>query len=513
MYSVKYTTILIILGTILYSISLFNGFVWDDELMFNTHLSAAQAYFRPAMSVINRSLSTVFGSQPFIFHLASVGFHIATSVLLFYILKRFFKEYYAWFLALLFLVHPTNVEAVSFASALQEIVFTFIGLAGLFLCVRSKNISIITIFLSILLCTTALLTKETGIVFFAILFCYLLLFHRGNKSAIQFFLAFAIIALFTYGMARITSGALYVQGQGLFPIMRVTLATRLINIPSIILYYVVQFFFPFHLGIAQHWVVHSMDVLHFWFPLVIELSLFFIVCIFYLKTKNKVFLLFFFWFLIGLLPHLQIVPLNMTVAERWLYFPMIGLLGMIGSLCHSEHIRQAQCRLREESSEAKKDSSYAHKSLRMTISVTIIILLFVRSFVRILDWRNGLSLYGSSISATSSFDLQNNMGVELFRAGRYTDAKKYFEVSTRLAPYWWVNWNNGATYEREHNIVKAQECYKKAIRNGDYELAYENLAKIMGAQGRDKNKAKAFLKKALLLFPENETLRIVGSKL
>ncbi|PIV70924.1 hypothetical protein COW57_02525, partial [Candidatus Roizmanbacteria bacterium CG17_big_fil_post_rev_8_21_14_2_50_39_7] len=64
-------------------------------------------------------------SQPFFFHLTSVVFHIATAVLIFYLFKRFFKENIAFFLSLIFLVHPANVEAVCFASALQEVLFTF----------------------------------------------------------------------------------------------------------------------------------------------------------------------------------------------------------------------------------------------------------------------------------------------------------------------------------------------------------------------------------------------------
>ena len=488
----KKSFILIVLGILLYSFSLFNGFVWDDELMFNTQLSASHAYFRPVMGLVNGTIFALFGSQPFFFHLTSIVFHITTAVLIFYLFKRFFKENISFFLSLLFLVHPTNVEAVCFASALQEVLFTFTGVLGLYLLVRSKTISIIAIFISIILSVFALLMKETAIVFFALIFFYLFLFRRKDTSAIQLYVAFAIIALFTYGMARFTNGHGYVQDQGLFPIMRVPFVIRLINIPMIILYYGEKLFFPLNLGIAQHWVVRSPGFFSFFLPVSIELLLFLAAVIYCVKTKNKIFIFFFLWFLIGLLPHLQIVPLNMTVAERWLYFPMIGLLGMIGTIL----------------------SKFKITNLKFKIAgVVIISLLFLRSFVRTLDWRSGLSLYSRDIRKDSSFDLQNNMGVELFRVRKYNEAKKYFEISTRLAPYWWVNWNNlGAAYEREHNFAKAQECYEKAIHNGKYPLAYENLAKILVLRGKDKKKASEFVKKALQLFPESETLQIVNSK-
>ena len=543
MNSVKKSFIIIVLGIALYSLSLFNGFVWDDEMMFNTQLTAAQAYFRPAMTVVNGTIVTLFGAQPFFFHLFSVVFHIATAVLLFYLFKRFFKESIAFFLSLIFLVHPASVEAVCFASALQEILFTFTGVLSLYLFVREKSISLIIIFGAIILSIMALLMKETGIVFFVLIFCYLLLFHRKNTNVIRLYIAFAIIALFTYGMARFSSGNNYVQGQGLFPIMRVPLHIRLINIPLIIVYYIGTFLFPFNLGIAQHWVIQTMDFWHFWVPLGIDL--FFILTGVYLSfRRNKVteksseqserdsrfarflpsksearndnhqlnltFLFFFLWFLIGLLPHLQLIPLNMTVAERWLYFPMIGILGMIGSLLDPRLPSFAQGYGLAKRGDDNTASFPRRRESRLlyTLLIIIICIFSVRSYIRVLDWRNGLSLYSSNITQTSSFDLQNNMGVELFRIGKYEQAKQYFEVSTRLAPYWWVNWNNlGAAYEQEKNFSKAQECYEKAIHNGQYVLAYENLARILMLHGKDKQKAKAFLKKALEIFPDDTNLR------
>ena len=532
--SVKKPFILVAVGLLLYGFSLSNGFVWDDEVLRNHNAVTAQAYFRPVMSWIYATLFTLFGSQPFFFHLFSVGFHIGTALLLFYIFKRFFKENIAFFLSLLFLVHPANVEAVCFASAMQEVLFTFTGLLGLCLLVRLEELSFVTLLTSTALFTAALLMKETGIVFFPLTFFYLLLFHKKNRTALQLFSALSIIILFSYGMARYSGGNMYVANGGLFPIMRISLVERLINIPQIILFYLKTFMFPLHLTIAQNWVIRTEDLQHFWLPLGVEGGILLFVI---LSDKNyirrillrfarfftsfrmtgrdssracpefiewvqnddkKVFLFFFLWFLIGLVPHLQIIPLNMTVAERWMYFSMIGLLGMIGAVC-------------------KKDPSHVLKSLRMTkysfrmtVGVIIITLFFLRSFMRTVDWHSGLALYSSNISITSSFDLQNNMGVELFRVGKYAQAKKYFEKSVKLAPYWWVNWNNlGASYEQEKNFDKAAECYKKSLQNGTYELASENLARILVLHGRDKKKATDFLKKAVSLFPESETLNML----
>ena len=493
----KKVWIIIFLGLLIYGFSLFNGFVWDDEVVFQNSISPFDStYYRPVTSVIRSTIYNIFGPRPFFFHFFQLIFHIVTAVFIYYLFKRFFKETLSLILALIFLVHPANVEAVSFASAMQEVLFTLTGLTGLYLFISSKNLSIAKIFLSTVILLIALLMKETAIVFFVLVFCYLFLFKKNKQNVLINYSILIVILLMTYLLVRISGGNLYIHGQGLFPIMRVSFITRLMNIPLIIKYYLGMFFFPINLAIAQHWVIKLPSFINFFLPLILEVLLFLTAVIYSLKKKDKIFAFFFLWFLVGLLPHLQIIPLNMTVAERWLYFPMIGLLGMMGSIIKISNIK------------------YQISKILFSLAIIIISIFSIRSFIRTLDWRNGLALFGHDIKKTSSFDLQNNFGTELFRVGRYDEAKKYFKISTELAPYWWVNWNNlGAIYEREKNYQKAAEYYQKSINNGQYYLAYENLAKILVLHGKDQKKTEEFLKEVLKLFPKNENLLRINALL
>jgi len=468
----KKTWTIVFLGLLVYFPVLFNSFVWDDEVMFQKAGSIpGTVYFRPVISALYWGIYNIFGPRPFFFHFFQLIFHIATAVLIYYLFKRFFKETISLILAAIFLVHPASVEAVSFASAMQEVGFTLVGIIGLYLFTHRdviNHVSTTNIFFGALLLLISLLMKETAIVFFLLIFCYLFLFKKNQIVLISYSI-FSMILLMTYFLFRVSGGSLYVQGQGLFPIMRVSLVTRLMNIPMIILYYLGKFFYPMHLAIAQHWVVRTVDFQNFWLPLIIIIG--FILFGIFMSRLNKPFLFFFLWFILGILPHLQIIPLNMTVAERWLYFPMIGLLGMIGTIL-------SKLQIINDKSQINFKSQIKSKTIFILL-IIIIIVFSVRSFVRVLDWRNGLSLFGRDIRQDSSFDLQNNIGVELFRIGQYKEAKKYFEKSVKLAPYWWVNWNNlGTIYEREKNYQKAKEYYQKAIDNGQYYLAYENLSKL-----------------------------------
>ncbi|PJA55465.1 hypothetical protein CO165_03395, partial [Candidatus Roizmanbacteria bacterium CG_4_9_14_3_um_filter_33_18] len=234
----KKTWTIVFLGLLIYFPLLFNGFVWDDEVMFQKAGSIpGTVYFRPVISALYWGIYNIFGPRPFFFHFFQLIFHIATAVLIYYLFKRFFKETISLILAAIFLVHPASVEAVSFASAMQEVGFTLTGMAGLYLFSGGRDgacpVSTTNIFFGTFLLLIALLMKETAIVFFLLIFCYLFLFKKNQIVLISYSI-FSMILLMTYFLFRVSGGSLYVQGQGLFPIMRVSLVTRLMNIPMII---------------------------------------------------------------------------------------------------------------------------------------------------------------------------------------------------------------------------------------------------------------------------------------
>jgi len=501
--------ILIIVGFVLYFNVFFNSFLWDDEVTIlnnpsiqsfsnipnfftmnflsnvtNTNFLAS--YYRPVTSTVQTILYVLFGPHPFFFHFFQISIHILNSVLIYLMFCYLYKnKSLPLFLSLIFLVHPMNVEAVSWISATQEVFFFFIGILALLYVVKYQELNLKDLFFINLLVFLSMLIKESGVIFFLLIFTYLL---KINKKSAYLNLFFSTITLFIYTFIRFAVDSLYVSGTGLFPIMRVSFLTRLLNIPKMFFYYLSTFFYPVELAISHQWVIIKPDINNFYIPLIFLISCFFLFFYILCRLKNNIFTFFFIWFCIGILLHLQIVPLNMTVSERWFYFPMVGLLGMIGVLLNKIYV--------------------VHNKLIKTILIVIIILFSLRSFIRTFDWRNGLTLFSRDIiKSQESFDIQNNLGVELFRKGRIDEAKPYFEESVKLAPYWWVNWNNlGAYFHHKKDYKIAELYYKKSIKNGDYELAYENYALILILQ-RKIQEAKKFVNDvALIKFPLNQRL-------
>lgn len=520
----KAVLFLIIIGLVVYFNSLFNGFVWDDEEQilnnvaahsianlpqfftgstFNTGGSGGMGglYYKPTMTVFFSFLYTLFGPNPFFFHLFQVSVHIANAVLVFLLLKNLLGQknhgrgvLFAYFLALIFLVHPINTEAVVYSAALQDVLFFFFGILALLFTMKNslgnfKNAGILA-----LLLTLSLLSKETGIVFVCLTILYTALLKRkeilSSVSAV-------LTAVSIYSLLRFVLAGIFFNKHGLSPIAAMSLPERLLSVPKIIYFYLKTVVSPQDLAISQHWVIRSINFNDFYLPLVvISLVGLMLFCpLFFLWRKHSEYLapyLFFLaWFVLGLGVHMQIVPLDMTVADRWFYMPIVGILGMMGIVGNELRMKNGQLRI-----------------MGFILAVLIITGLSARTIVRNANWKDGLTLYSTDAQISKdSFDLENNFGVELFRAGKFNEAESHFIKSTQLAPNWWTNWNNlGAISERNGDYKKAKEYYQKAVDNGNYYLAFENLASIYLFRDNNPLEAKKFTENSLRKLPLNAKL-------
>lgn len=450
-------------------------------------------YYKPLMTTAFSFIYTFFGPRPFFFHLFQVGLHIANSVILFLIFKSLFKkERLSFVLAMVFLVHPVNVETVVYISALQDTLFFFFGILALYVLVRKESWQAsLPASLFLLL---SLFSKETGIVWFAICFLYLFAF---KKKQLQYYLLSAFTSIAIYSYLRFGVAQVFFGKHGLAAISAIDLTHRLINIPAIAFYYLKILFWPINLAIDQQWVVSSVDFPGFFLPLIVDgvfiALLIYLAILMSIKSKQYIYLYIFFvlWFLGSFAFHLQLFPLDMTVSDRWFYLPLAGFLGIVGVCLTAK-------------SEKKADK---RNNLTSAVILLLIVLLASRSFIRTFDWRDGLTLYSRDIKISrDAFDLENNFGVELFRAGKLEDAKIHFEKSIELSPSWWTNYNNlGAYWERKGELIKAEKLYKKSIDNGNYYLAYENYAFILIKQ-KKYSEAVEFLEKNIGFFPNNPPL-------
>ncbi|MGH7203052.1 MAG: glycosyltransferase family 39 protein, partial [Candidatus Levyibacteriota bacterium] len=404
---------IIIIGLIVFGNGLFNSFVGDDMLQIIenpvihsiTHLPTffsggtfyngggqklGGAFYRPITATLYSMTYTLFGSSAFAFHFVLMLLFIINACFLFLVFKQFFEKHLAFVLSLIFLVHPINSETALYVSDTQDVLFFFFGIVALWILqhYQSKKTFVAASFLLLF----SLLSKETGILFLFITVAYIFICKRKYFSR---WLASILPLIGVYVVLRISVIGLITKTIANAPIQKLDLLTRLINIPEVFLFYLKTFIFPVELSSSYQWVYTQIDFNHFFLPLLIDLLFLGGIvgsAVFLHKNYARKYFLhyvfFVMWFLCGILLHLQIIPLDKTVAVRWFYFPIVGILGMIGVLFEAFRVTTKNIWV-------------------LSIAFILIGLLATRTFIRTFDYRNELTLVRHDIPVSPvAYDLE-----------------------------------------------------------------------------------------------------------
>lgn len=506
----KAVVLIIPIGFLVYFNSLGNGFVWDDtaQVVNNTLVHSLSKipdlfvrstfgtpetslkYYRPLMSSLFAVIYTLFGSQTLFFHLFQILLHITNSILVFLLIKKFLEPKISLFLSLIFLIHPMNVEATSYISSLMEPLFFFFGILALLL--SSGNLDLKSkVSMSVLL-LLSLLSKETGILFISMIGFYLVVIKRKDFLA---FVPVAMVSLVVYLILRIGVAGFFLSESAENPIFKVTLIERLITIPKVILFYIQTFFLPINLAVLQEWTVKSANIADFYFPFAILVILFasFLGLFIHLQKHqsplSNIFLFFLVWLVSGLALHSQIFPLDMTAADRWFYFPMVGLLGMIG--VEAQELKTQNLKLR---------------TLGLWVAIIIIIFFSLRTFIRNFDWKDNLALFAHDSKISESADLEFNLATALLAENKVDEAKIHFSKAIDHAPNPGMRaYYQGIYYSVEGNYESAKESYKKAIDTSELPLAYAAISNLIYINGTYEE-ALSFTENALKKQSENAQL-------
>ncbi len=520
-YFVPFTTkkavvFIAIIGFLVFANMLINSFAWDDlsYILYNPEIHTLDilSLFRPSFfnhgtqyrafsAIYFALLHSVFTDKAFFYHFAQLTLHITNTVLLFVFLQKFFKKNISFVLSILFLIHPIQVESVSFIGATVSPLFFFFGITTL-LIVSSKKLlgkaySYGLVFLLLLLC---LLTKETGAGFVVGTAGFVYLFERKFfwkilSTTFATTLLYIFIRFFIGGVGLTEKNV-----RAVTPIIHLPFIERVLNIPAVFFYYLKTLFFPVSLAIDQVWVVKAIDYQNFYFPLLADIV--FLLAIAWLGTvlfKRKkymaLYVFFLLWFVAGISIHLQLLPLDMTVADRWFYFPYVGLLGLLGialTILPKKILR---------------------KRILLTVTVIILILLSCRSIVRNANWHDDTTLLLHDIQVHSNYELENNLASFLLYQRRFPESLVHAKRSVELYVYDKNLTNLGFIYEQLKDNNNAEMNYRKAIslynmptrNDAAISRAYLRLSGIYLFNGNPKV-AEQILKEATGRYPANGIL-------
>lgn len=476
----KFIFIFFIIGFTIYFNALFNGFVADDYILVRDNPvvhsmnlirifsggSYSDAYinnyYKPVFTSVLSLIYFFSSGSPFGLHLVQIILHIVNVILVFILLRHFLKKWTSFIIALIFLVHPLNTEAVSYISSFQDVLFLLFGLTALNLMVNFKEKTYFQyMFISIFL-ILSILSKETGVLFLVLIPLYNYLFEKGKNI---FFLFQSCIILLIYFFLRFVVAQVYLNPIKIVKIMSLPLSERIINIPKIFLFYLYTFIFPKNLTMFQDWILKRVNFNDFYFPLIVD-SLFMLILLFigfllYKKTSIvfKTWIFFTVWFLIGMAINMQIIPLDQTVSDRWFYFPMVGLLALIGLVIQSTVPKKLSRPL-------------------FAILFVIVFLLGVRVIIRNQDWGANMCSHDIKLNK-NSYQLVDCLAANFYNAGRMEDSEIYYLRSAKLYPGSTTYTSLGHFYQLRKRNKEAKKEFYAAINFKDNPAPYVDLSPIL----------------------------------
>lgn len=524
--------VLCLVGVFLYGKSTLNGFVWDDPLQItnNQYIQSLSfiprlflgstfgisgtplllgLYYKPLMPVVFSLIHSLWQLNPFGYHFFDLLLHIINAILLYFFFKKILEiqsmksaKSIAWVVSLIFLIHPANVESVAYISSTQELLYVFFLLLSTLLTIQYCSKQSLLTFCIIQLCFFAsLLSKESGILAMLLCLTYLFIFFR--KFFLQFMLGSLVILGIYFFLRLAIAHVFFTINSEYIPIQSATLLQRLATIPYEISSYVRIFFFPKDLFINQDDIIRSFADPRFFIGLVVSIFTLVAMTYFLVKLHSKILLFFTLWIIFGFGMLLNIfIPLDMTIAERWMYGPIIGLLGFC--VIVMVYIISLKPQL---------------KVFFMLLIIGILPVFFMRSFIRIDDWNNEDTLFSHAlVFEHESFSLYNDYANTLFNNGKYDESKKYYFRSIRMNPYQFLAYNGlDGIYYLQGDTQKADYYLALALAHahGVGITTYEHAAIILSTTA-PLSVQKTFLLRAISYIPQDplfhELLAVVYKK-
>lgn len=343
---------IIIICMAVYYQSLSNGFIFDDETiivkndfiknwrnlkdLFNTGYfqGSKELTYRPLTTLSYFVLYALWQLNPFGYHLTSIIVHCLNVMVIYFILVFLFEnKLYALLSCLLFAVHPVQGEAVNCICYNEDLLCTlFFLLSFMFYIKKGPYRPIISFFFYGL----ALFFKEKALLLPVMTFLFDLCFTQAKtkeglmtkiKMIIEqnryYYLGYGAVLLIYVVLRFIVFNPSVDIG-----VLEQSVVERIFAIPHILFVYIKMVVAPVPLDL-DFVFLHPKHRYPYW--IVFIMLLFFIGTIMSYKY-NKPLSFGILWFFINLSPESNIIPIEVPLAPRFLYLPLIGIVLSINYL-------------------------------------------------------------------------------------------------------------------------------------------------------------------------------------
>ncbi|HPM42598.1 MAG TPA: tetratricopeptide repeat protein [Candidatus Omnitrophota bacterium] len=524
--------LIIVLGFVVYANSLGGKFLYDDARLVENNVyikkwenlpkvltedigaGAGSSYnyynfYRPIQMITYMIDYSLWGKDPFGFHLTSILLHIAVALALYGLLNIFFGDRrVSFFAALLFAVHPVHTEAVSYIAGRADMLVALFVLLFLARYVKSLDGSPVDGVMAVLCYALALMSKEYALIALPLVGLYHYVFRKRLNRGVAATL-FIITVIYVFLRATVFNFPSFNKAGG-SPFF-----SRLPGFFVAIAQYIRLMVLPIDLHME-----YGSYAFSFLDPPALA-GVFILASMIWTMVKFKNIKTIFFplaWFLIALIPVSNLYPINAYMAEHWLYIPSMGIFFMasygafrlydrkgfkIPSIIAMSAVVIYYSVLTVSQNGYWKDAAtFYERTLKYNPSSDRIYANLATEYMMRGEHEKAIELFKETLkTSTDPAGLYNNLGIAYSAVKKETEAIEAYRKAIEANPAFAEAYNNlGVSYSMVGDSVNAARAFKKAVEiNPNYADAYNNL----GSQVTDMNEAIAAYERALAINPNH----------
>lgn len=417
---------------------------------------------------------TLFGVNPGAHHVVNLVFHIANSILLYFLISGITgSRWKSAVVAVIFAVHPAHVESVAWIAERKDVLSTLFWILASFAYVRyaRDGANKRAYWLAVVLFAIGLMAKPMLVTF---PFALLLLDYWPLKRLSEFrwdsirplvvekipFFALSVASAVITVIAQRAHGA--VQSLETF-----TMTERIANAVVSYAKYVAMLFYPANLAV---WYPFERDLS---VPQVIGSAIFLIavsaISIWQIRKRPYLFVGW-FWFVGTLVPVIGLVQVGrQALADRYTYIPYIGLslavVWLIGELLQVFR---------------------APFIAQRVAAVVCLLALAAFAFGHVPVWKNSETLFTQALDVTkNNYLIEANFCRYLETANRIDDAFRHCTAAIQIDPRGVVALNTlGSVQLKQGKAEEARNTFQQVTEiDPNYSLAYANQSIAAGRLG------------------------------
>ncbi len=449
----------------------------------------------------------LFAANPAGHHITNLLFHIISTLLLFFILKR--MTGFPWrsaFVAVLFAIHPLHIESVAWVAERKDVLSTLFFMLTVWAYARYVERPGIYRYLAIILFFAIGLMSKPMLV--TLPFVLLLLdfwplgrLHLegslfnisegelkavgdGNEKRSVMGLIIEKVPLFILSALSICA-TIYAQWSGISPLESLPFSTRVSNAVVSYISYMGKMIWPSDLAVFYPYP-ESIPV---WQVGGAVLLLVLITAIAVrLRRRNPYAIVGWLWYLGTLVPVIGLVQVGyQSMADRYTYLPVIGLFIAIAWM-----VPDLLARWR------------FHRIALSVLAAFVMAALMTVSRFQIRYWQNSMTLFARALAVTkNNHVIHTNMGALLAEQGKFGEAIAHYQEALRIKPNdFEARYNLANALARQGKVEDAVSHYAGILQTKpDAAAVHNNMGIALSQLGRT-DEAIVHFREALRIKPD-----------